>query len=76
MKVFFKVAFCFGTGVGVLILFCLMADFLCGQRFLQSLTHTYTGAIVAIVIGLASVSLAIWDGQFIDDVKSTHWTRR
>lgn len=33
-------------------------------------------ALLAIVVGRASIALAIYDGQFIGSVKPSHWSNR
>lgn len=73
---FFKVLFCFGVGVGIPMLIAGLADLLLGSHTVRILTGTEDGIAVLIVFGLFGVALAIWDGQFVDDVKPTHWTRR
>ncbi|MDE2476072.1 MAG: hypothetical protein KGO48_13545 [Alphaproteobacteria bacterium] len=53
-----------------------LADLLLGSHTVRILTGTEDGIAVLIVFGLFGVALAIWDGQFVDDVKPTLWTRR
>ena len=73
---FFKVAFCFGVGAGIPMLISGLADLLTGSHTGRILAGTKDGAAVLIVFGLFGVALAIWDGQFVDDVKPTQSTRR
>ena len=72
---FFKVLFCFGIGVGIPILVSGVAELLSGSHTVQTLLDTRDGIAVLIVFGLFGVTLAIWDGQFVDDVKARQSTR-
>ncbi len=74
--VFFKVLFCFGIGSGIPILVSGLTELLSGSHAVQTLIGTMDGVAVLIVFGLFGVTLAIWDGQFVGQVKPTHWTRR
>lgn len=74
--VFFKVLFCFGVGAGIPMLISGLADLLSGSHTVRILVGTTHGMAALIVFGLFGVALAVWDGQFVDDVKPTHWTRR
>lgn len=73
---FFKVLFCFGIGVGIPILVSGLADLITGSHTGRILTGTMHGITALIVFGLFGVTLAIWDGQFVDDVKPKQSTRR
>jgi hypothetical protein len=73
---FFKVLFCFGVGAAIPMLISGLADFLSGGHTGRTLVGTIDGIAVLIVFGLFGISLAIWDGQFVDDVKPTHLRRR
>jgi hypothetical protein len=73
---FFKVLFCFGVGAGIPMVISGLAELLSGSNTVQTLVDTRDGIAVLIVFGLFGVSLAIWDGQFVDDVKPSHSTRR
>lgn len=75
-ELLFKVTFCFGLGPGVLVLISELVDFLTGYHFSHALFGTRNGALILIFSGLVAVSLAIWGGQFVEDVKPTHWSRR
>ncbi|HEX5279739.1 MAG TPA: hypothetical protein VFW28_06645 [Micropepsaceae bacterium] len=72
---FFKVLFCFGVGASIPILISSLADLVSGGHTVRTLAGTIDGITVLIVFGLFGVTLAIWDGQFADDVKPTRSTR-
>lgn len=76
VKLFLKVVFCFGLGVSVPTIVSILADFLAGRHFYKTLFSTREGALILLLCGLAALSLAIWDGQFVEDVKSTHRSNR
>lgn len=73
---FFKVLFCFGVGAAIPMLISSVADIVSGGHTVRTLAGTMDGIAVLIVFGLFGVTLAIWDGQFADDVKPTNSTRR
>lgn len=73
---FFKVLFCFGVGAGIPMLVSSLADLISGSHTGHILVGTMHGVAVLIIFGLFGVSLAIWDGQFVGDVKPTHSARR
>lgn len=73
---FFKVLFCFGVGAGIPMVISGVAELLSGSHTVQTLVGTRDGIVVLIIFGLFGVTLAIWDGQFADDVKPTHSSRR
>lgn len=73
---FFKVLFCFGVGAGIPMVISGVADLIAGSHTGKVLIGTMHGIAVLIVFGVFGVTLAIWDGQFVDDVKPTRETRR
>jgi len=73
---FFKVLFCFGVGAGIPMVIAGVTELLSGSHTVQTLAGTRDGIAVLIVFGLFGVTLAIWDGQFIGDVKPTRSRRR
>lgn len=73
--VFFKVIFCFAVGAAIPMLMTSLADLVSGSHTDHILVGTMHGIAVLIVFGLFGVTLAIWDGQFINDIKPTHSRR-
>lgn len=63
-------------GIGLLIGVSLLLDFVFGSEISDWITLSWKSTMVVNGVGTIAVALAIWDGQFIDDVKPTHWTRR
>lgn len=74
-RIFFKVAYSFMVGASAPILLGYLADFLFSAHATKFLFETKNGVIVLVFFGLVGVSWIIWEGEFIDDVKPTHWTR-
>ena len=53
-----------------------LTDLLFASDFYEWLFFTSWGVIALVSFGLTGVALAIWDGQFIGNVKPTHWISR
>jgi hypothetical protein len=79
---FFKLVFIFFLGAGVLLTPLYIIDFFIGSELIKVLLgkkaifDNQAGISLLDVAGIISVALAIWDGQFVDDVKPSHWSRR
>jgi hypothetical protein len=81
-NLFFKVIFIFLLGVGILSIPLFIIDFTINTQMAdyllsnKALFDNKMGISLAVLVGIISVALAIWDGQFVDDVKPTHWSRQ
>lgn len=70
---------CFLLGNCVLLWPVLIGYYIFGWDALDptQLTQRPYGLWIVIVVGIFSVALAIWDGQFVEGyVKETHWINR
>jgi hypothetical protein len=76
MNTFFKVCYCFAIADGVLFLFSLLIDFVFSVKTYEYLTTNTTGYVIQVITILFGLTWMIRDGEFIDDVKSTHWTQQ
>lgn len=75
-ETYFKVAFCCGLGMSMPMWLALPIDFLTNTTLFNALIYTHGGRLVMLGFGLLGVAWAIWEGEFIDDVTSSHWSRR
>jgi len=82
VRLFLKVIYIFLLGVGVLSIPLFIIDFTVNSQMAdyllsnKALFDNKIGISLFDLIGIVSVTLAIWDGQFVDDVKPTHWSRQ
>lgn len=81
-SLFIKVIFVFILGVVVVSIPLFVIDFTVNSQMAdyllsnEALFDNKMGLRLLDLVGTASVALAIWDGQFVDDVKPTHWSRQ
>jgi hypothetical protein len=72
----YSVAFSHLLGI---FLFCIIMksiDMLLGSTMINFLFETTKGVWALNGVGVLSVSLAVWDGQFVRMVKKNHWSQR
>ena len=62
-------------GVGLLMIPFVLSDFVF-QTALMDWVETYHGIYVSSFAAILLVALAIRDGQFIDEVKDSQWSKR
>ena len=81
-SLFIKVIFVFILGVVVVSIPLFVIDFTVNSQMAdyllsnEALFDNKMGLRLLDLVGTAAVALAIWDGQFVDDVKPTHWSRQ
>lgn len=81
-SLFLKVLFIYLLGVSVVLIPLFVMDFTLGTNMTNyllsknALFDNEIGMRLFDFIGISSIVLAIWDGQFFDDVKLTHWSRK
>jgi len=71
----FKVFYIFALGVGILFIGILLCDFVLNTNYWGNIENLWDtkGFFVVIFSGIISVAWAIRDGQFLDDLKASHW---
>ena len=72
-KVFWKVLFINCGGIGCVFLPLFFIDLISGTNLIDWIWYNNSGLGILHLIGIISVSVAIWDGQFHGHLKSTHW---
>ena len=72
----FRVAFFHFLGISIFCIIIKSGDMLFGTSFIDFLFRTLEGVWILNSIGILSISLAIWDGQFVRMVKKSHWSHR
>jgi len=75
-KVFYKVGFIYALGFSIMIIFALIVDFIFSSNLYETVTETIVGFYVGTLLGLLSLSLSIIDGQFVKDLKESHWASK
>jgi len=75
VNTYFKVAFCFLLSVSLLQIGTVVIDFLAGSDLNTLMNSTKNGLVIQLLFSLFGMTWIIRDGQFIDDVKASHWSR-
>ena len=75
-NVFYKVGFIYALGFSIMIIFALIVDFIFSAHLYETVTETVVGFYVGTSLGLLSLSLSIIDGQFVEDLKDSHWASK
>jgi hypothetical protein len=76
INTFSKVCICFGLANGLLLLFSWLIDFIFNVQTYEYLSTNRTGYILQVIASLFGFTWIIREGEFIDDVKSSHWTQQ
>ena len=76
VETLYKVVFCFVLGDAFLIIISYTIDFIIDGEIISYLTTSSSGYIIQGVAGLISMTWVIRDGEFIDDIKSSHWSQK
>ena len=71
----FRVSYIFIVGVGLLFIVIVLCDFVLNTNYWENIENLWDtkGFLVVIFSGITSVTWAIRDGQFLDDIKPSHW---
>ena len=72
----FRVAFCHLLGISIFCIIMKSGDMILGTTIINFLFETVRGAWVLNGVGIISISVAVWDGQFVKMVKKNHWSQR
>ena len=72
----FRVVFCHLLGISVFCIIIKSTDMVFGTSMIDFLLKTIKGVWVLNGIGIISIYLGIWDGQFVRMVKKNHWSQR
>jgi len=76
----FKVFFIFFLGVAFISIPAYIFDLIANTKMFEYLFSNkplfgnYFGVSLFDFIGIFSIALAIWDGQFVNNVKPNHWS--
>jgi hypothetical protein len=77
LNTFWKVAFCHMLGISLLMISAFALDVIgLLPDASDRITRNFEDIWIFSFFGVLAVSLAIWDGQFIDDIKESHWFSR
>lgn len=76
VNTYFKVTFCFLLSDSLLQIGTVVLDFLAGSSLNTLMNSTQNGLVIQLLFSLFGMTWIIRDGQFIDDVKASHWTQR
>jgi uncharacterized membrane protein len=76
INAFFKVCYCFAIADGLLFLFSWLIDFIFSVQTYEHLSTNTTGYVIQVITSLFGLTWIIRDGEFIDDIKSSHWTQQ
>ena len=71
--VIYKVAWIYVLAVGTLLLPLYAIDFIFDSSAVNYIWKTPTGLCLLHLLGIIGLSYAIWDGEFVNDVKPSHW---
>ena len=72
----FKVAFWHLLGISIFCVLMKSSDMIFGTTIINFLFETTNGVWALNGVGIISVSIAVWDGQFANMVKKSHWSQR
>tara|TARA_R110002096_G_scaffold266710_1_gene460277 strand:- start:74723 stop:74986 length:264 start_codon:yes stop_codon:yes gene_type:complete len=73
---FYKVSFCFLISLNILVIPSFLFDFIFNTQLIDWLTYSNTGHAALVILGLFGLTWIVRDGEFIDDVKSSHYSRK
>ena len=73
---YFKVTFCFLLGDSLLQIGTVVIDFVAGTSLNTLMNSTKSGLVIQLLFSLFGIAWIIRDGEFIDDVKASHWSQR
>ena len=76
VNTYFKVGFCFLLGDSLLQLGTVVIDFLVGSDLNTAMNGTGNGLVIQLLFSLFGMTWIIRDGEFIDDIKASHWSQR
>ena len=72
----FKVTCWHLLGISIFCIFMKSSDMIFGTTIINFLFETTNGVWTLNGVGIITVSIAVWDGQFVNMVKKHHWSQR
>jgi hypothetical protein len=76
VKTYVKVIFCFLISDSLLQLATVLIDFLAGSNLNTTMNSTRNGLEIQLFFSLFGMTWIIRDGEFIDDIKASHWSQK
>lgn len=76
INTFFKVGFCYALANGLVLLLSWIIDFIFSVQTYEYLSTNKTGYAIQVIASLFGLTWIIRDGEFIDDIKSSHWSQQ
>jgi len=76
VNTYFKVTFCFLLGDSLLQLGTAVIDFFAGSHLNAAMNSTKNGLVIQLLFSLFGMTWIIRDGEFIDDIKASHWSQK
>lgn len=73
---YFKVTFCFLLSDSLLQLGTVVIDFLADSHLNTLMNSTKNGFVIQLLFSLFGMTWIIRDGEFIDDIKASHWSQK
>ena len=76
LDLWWRVTFCFILGNGIFAVLVMLLWYVVGIDYWTGWADAFAHSWLIVLIGCTAVALAIYDGQFIGDVKRSHWSNK